>query len=70
MTAGVSHKLSMFVSNYGYALISADENLQGFTPLPVIDDVTPLNGSTRGGTRVTVSGECNCIQGMHSCGCR
>lgn len=65
MTAGISHQLSLWVGNYGYALIEADKRDQGFTPLPIIDDVSPLVGSTRGGTRVTITGKrrqlCICI---------
>ena len=56
MEAGVSHKLSLRVDNYGYALVQLADELQGFIPEPEVDDITPLEGSIRGGTRVTVSG--------------
>ena len=56
MEAGVSHKLSLRVDNYGYALVQLAGKLQGFIPEPVVDDITPLEGSIRGGTRVTVTG--------------
>ena len=56
MEAGVSHKLSLWVANYGYALVQLADELQGFIPEPVVDDITPLEGSIRGGTRVTVTG--------------
>lgn len=57
MEAGVSHKLSLWVNNYGYALNQMDEVLQGFIPVPEIDDITPREGSIRGGTRVTLTGK-------------
>ena len=56
MEAGVSHKLRLWVDNYGYALVQLADELQGFIPEPEVDDITPLEGSIRGGTRVTVTG--------------
>lgn len=52
----MSHKLSLWVDNYGYALVQLDERQQGFTPEPLVYDITPLEGSMRGGTRVTLTG--------------
>lgn len=56
MDAGVYHPLSLLVSNYGYAAIEGEESSKGFTPYPVVNAVSPLSGSVRGGTRVTLTG--------------
>lgn len=57
MNAGVYHSLSVRISNYGYAAIEGNERSKGFTPYPVVSSVTPLSGSVRGGTRITLTGK-------------